>query len=355
MSASRKMYGRHEFIPTNFITLTAKRSLAMNNSTVEIFSELGLRLEGFGRDSRSRKCMADAIAANGWFTEGDIVMAVDAIRTEFLQRDKIEAWLSRYPIPGQRRRVAIIMAGNIPLVGFFDMMCVLACGYEVAVKSSSKDFVLTGYVIDILREISPDIPIYKYDDSVHYDMAIATGGDAAATYFRTRYASIPALIRGSRHSVAILSGNETKQMIEGLQRDVFSYGGLGCRNISLIFLPKGSPLPIKAEQPQSTPRRNNYLQTRAMLEMTGVKYIDLGACVAVEQCAFPETACRVNYAFYDDVQHVTEWLAEHDDHIQCVASQCVEHPRRCDLGRTQYPTLTDYADGVDVMEFLTQQ
>lgn len=322
---------------------------------VDIFSELGRRLESFGSDSNSRRCMADAIEANGWFTAEDIVMAVDAIRTEFLQRDKIEAWLNRYPIPAQRRRVAVIMAGNIPLVGFFDMMCVLACGYEAAVKSSSKDSVMTGYIIDLLRDIFSDIPIYQYDDSASYDMAIATGGDTAAAYFRTHYASIPALVRGSRHSVAVLSGNETEQMIEGLQRDVFSYGGLGCRNISLIFLPRGAALPLHTAQPQGTARRNNYLQTRALLEMTGATYIDLGVCVAIEQCAFPETASRVNYAYYDDTHQVAEWLAEHDDHIQCVASQCVEHPRRCDLGRTQYPSLTDYADGVDVMEFLTQQ
>lgn len=325
------------------------------NDMIDILSELGHRLEGFGRDRRSAECIGLAVAANGWFTAADVIMAVDAIRTEFLRRDKLEAWLGRYPRTAGRRRVAIIMAGNIPLVGFFDLMCVLACGHEAAVKSSSKDSVLTGYVIDLLREISADIPISVYDDSLPYDMAIATGGDAAAAYFRTRYASMPALIRGSRHSVAVLAGDETADMLEGLRRDIFSYGGLGCRNISLILLPRGASLPLQPEPPQGGPRRNNYLQTRALLEMTGVGYIDLGACVAVEQWAFPETASRVNYAFYDDLQQVDGWLAQHDAHIQCVASQYIGHPRRCNLGRTQYPTLTDYADGVDVMEFLTQQ
>lgn len=342
------------FIRAYFITLTAQKSHAMNHM-IDILAELGRRLEGFGRDSRSAECIDRAVAANGWFTAADVIMAVDAIRTEFLRRDKLEAWLGRYPRTIGRRRVAIVMAGNIPLVGFFDLMCVLACGHEAAVKSSSKDSVLTAYVIDTLREIYPDIPVIPYDDSQPCDMAIATGGDAAAAYFRTRYASMPALIRGSRHSVAVLADDETADMLAGLQRDVFSYGGLGCRNISLILLPRGTALPLRPIQPQSTPRRNNYLQTRAMLEMTGVRYTDLESCVAVEQWAFPETASRVNYAFYDSLTEVCDWIAQHDAHIQCVASQCVGHPRRCDLGRTQYPTLTDYADGVDVMEFLTQQ
>lgn len=325
------------------------------NITVDIFTELGRRLEDFGRDARSARCMAEAVEANSWFTEDDIKMAVDAIRTEFLDRGKIEAWLEHYHMPAERRRVAIVMAGNIPLVGFFDLMCVLACGYEAAVKTSSKDYVMMGYIIDLLREIYPDIPVSAYDDTTPCDMAIATGGDTAAAYFRTRYASVPALIRGSRHSAAVLDGSETPQMIEGLQRDVFSYGGLGCRNISLLFLPRGAALPLRPSPPPNAPRRNNYLQTKAMLEMTGVKYADSGSCVAVESRGFPETASRVNYSFYDDPAEAAAWIAEHDTEIQCVASHAVAHARRCGLGRTQYPSLTDYADGVDVMEFLTQQ
>lgn len=325
------------------------------NITVDIFAELGQRLENFGNDPRSARCIAEAVEANGWFTEDDIRMAVDAIRREFLDRDKIEAWLGHYRIPAERRRVAIIMAGNIPLVGFFDLMCVIACGYEAAVKASSKDFATIGYIIDLLREIHPDIVIMPYDDTTACDMAIATGGDMAAAYFRTRYVSIPALIRGSRHSIAVLDGSETPQMIDGLQRDIFSYGGLGCRNISFLLLPRGASLPLHPSQTGNTSRRNNYMRTKALLEMTGVTYVDLESCVAVESCGFPETACRVNYTFYDNPAEAAAWIAEHDTEIQCIASHAVAHARRCDFGRTQYPSLTDYPDGVDVMEFLTQR
>lgn len=325
------------------------------SNTVDILVSLGQRLASFGQDARTERCITEAIAANGWFTREDILMAVDAVRTEFLQRDKLEAWLDSYSLPTRRRRVAIVMAGNIPLVGFFDLMCVAACGYEAVVKCSSKDSVMMKYIIDLLDDISHDIDIIPYDDAIPFDMAIATGGDSAAAYFRTRYASVPALIRGSRHSVAVISGDESRQTIDGLQRDVFSYGGLGCRNVSLIFLQRGTTLPLRPVQPQNTPRRHNFLQTRALLEMTGTPYKDLGSCVAIEQRSFPETACRINYTYYDDLTEVERWLAEHDASIQCVATELLRHPRRCPVGRTQYPTLTDYADGVDVMDFLTQR
>lgn len=325
------------------------------SNTVDILVSLGERLASFGHDARTERCINEAIAANGWFTREDIMMAVDAIRTEFLRRDKLEAWLGAYRQPTTRRRIAIVMAGNIPMVGFFDLMCVVVCGYEAVVKCSSKDSVMMGYIIDLLKDISHDIDILPYDDTIPFDMAIATGGDSAAAYFRARYASVPALIRGSRHSVAVISGEESRQTIDGLQRDVFSYGGLGCRNVSLIFLQRGATLPLRPQQPQNTPRRHNFLQTRALLEMAGTPYTDLGSCVAVEQRGFPETACRINYAYYDELSEVEAWLAEHDGQIQCVATELLQHPRRCHIGRTQYPTLTDYADGVDVMDFLTQR
>lgn len=325
------------------------------NRMVDIFAELGRRLASFGNDPHSMQCISHAVEANRWFTPNDIVMAVDAIRSKFLDGDRLDAWLGRYAIPANRRRVAIVMAGNIPLVGFFDMMCVLACGYEAAVKTSSKDSVMMEYIIDLLRDISPNIPISAYDVSQPCDMAIATGGDTAATYFRTRYASIPALIRGSRHSVAVLDGREPEPMIDALQHDVFSYGGLGCRNVSLIFLPHGTTMPLRPCPPQNTPRKNSVARIKALLAMNGTKYVDLGSCAALESRSFPDTACCVNYSFYDDKAEVEEWLHQHDNQIQCVVSNSLKHARCCRLGQAQYPSLTDYADGVDVMEFLTQQ
>lgn len=322
-------------------------------SKIDIFAELGERLRRFGEDEQSQRVLAKAIAENEWFTAEDIHRAIDAICEEFLDREKLTAWIARYAISAEVRSVAIIMAGNIPLVGFFDMMCAVICGCETYVKPSSKDTVLTKYVIDTLRDISDDVHIFDYDSNAEYDMIIATGGAEAARYFRTRYASTPALIRGSRHSVAVLAGDESEQELRGLQDDIFTYNGLGCRNVSLIFLPSGKQLELRA--PKMNPMyRGNYLHCKAMRSMMGQSFVDFGECIAVEERDFSSNISQINYCYYDDLVEVDNWLAEHDEELQCIVSRALSHPRAVAFGRAQYPTLCDYADGVDVMKFLTE-
>lgn len=321
-----------------------------------LFVELGRRLHGFGGDERSKRCIADAVAANGWFTPGDLHMAANAICEEFLDESKLRHWLSGYDLRDVLpRRVAIIMAGNIPFVGFFDMMCALLCGHEVYVKPSRKDSAAMEYVIGLLKDMCADLPLRTYDDRLPVDMAIATGGDVAAAHFRDRFSGIPSLIRGSRHSVAVLAGDETPEELCGLRDDVFSYCGLGCRNVSLVFVPRGGRLELKAPETISGMFRDNYTYTKAMLTMTGVPFTNAGGYVAVESSGFPDALSRVNYSYYDDMAEVESWLGEHDGELQCVVSRCVNHPRRADFGRAQYPALSDYADGTDVMEFLTKR
>lgn len=319
--------------------------------TIDIFVELGRRLSSFGQDERSQRALADAVAANEWFTEQDIHRAVNAICEEYLDERKLQLWSAQYH-KCQPRRVAIIMAGNIPLVGFFDLMCVLLCGHTALVKPSSKDRVLTKYIIDTLRDISPNVAIKEYNDSEDIDMIIATGGAEAAKFFRTRYASIPALIRGSRHSVAVLDGKESDNEISGLQEDIFSYNGLGCRNISLIFLPRDAELKIMP--PAMNPMyRGNYRHNKAIRQMLGQAFTDFGECIAVEELGFSMNISQINYCYYDNIDDIKQWITDNDEQIQCIVSHAIDHPRCIDFGRAQYPTLSDYADGVDVMEFLT--
>lgn len=327
----------------------------MKNVT-EIFAALGGRLSRFGGDDLSRKVVADAVAANEWFAESDIRCAVDAICRQMLQRGKIERWLSRYPAADRApKRVAIIMAGNIPLVGFFDLLCVIASGNIPCVKYSSKDTPLMEYVVSLLRETEPELQIEYFTKGMAADAVIATGGDSANLYFGTAFAGIPHLLRGSRHSVAVLSGDETDADLRGLSDDMFLYSGLGCRNVSLVFVPRGGRLELKAPDAISGMFRDNYTYTKAMLTMTGVPFTDAGGYVAVESLGFPDALSRVNYHYYDDVSEVESWLGEHDGELQCVVSRCVDHPRCAGFGRAQYPALSDYADGTDVMEFLTKR
>ncbi len=321
-------------------------------TTVEIFVALGERLAMFGCDERSREVVRRAMAENEWFAERDIKQAIDAICSQMLCRERIERWLSRYDVPQRNeKRVAIIMAGNIPAVGFFDLMCVLACGCVPQVKYSSKDRALMEYIVALLREIEPNLLIEEYREGVP-DAVIATGSDSSNVHFRNAFGRIPHLFRGSRHSVAVLSGDETSEELTALSADVFSYSGLGCRSVSLIFAPHGVDVALPSRK-MCRGYHNNYLQTRAMLTMSGCEFRDTDECVMVEGAAeFPKRLSRVNVCRYNSIEDVEQWLLANDERLQCVVSKVNVHPRTMPLGMAQYPTLDDYADDVDVMEFL---
>lgn len=313
--------------------------------------ELGSRLRGFGGDEASREVMQRAMAQNAWFTEGDILRAVGAIRSEMLDRGKLSAWLARYTPTLAPQRVAIIMAGNIPLVGFFDLLCVLCSGHKAYVKPSSKDRVMTEYVVDLLRDINPNVEIYAYDKDTKYDMAIATGGDEANIYFRTHFEGTRHLLRGSRHSVAVLDGEESHEELQGLVEDITSYSGLGCRSVSMLFLPEGYELRLAKSEAQNPKLRNNVAQRRVLYTLQRRAYSDYGTFIAVEGVAFPNSLAEVTVCRYSDVEEVRGWIREHREELQCVVSHldiegCVP------FGRAQYPQLSDYADGVDTMQFL---
>ncbi len=326
-------------------------------STVEIFSELGVRLAEFGNDEESRSVVARAVAENEWFSVGDICYAVEAVRSEMLDAEKIAAWLSHYPsvcARSEAKRVAIIMAGNIPLVGFFDLMCVIASGNIPYVKPSSKDRVLEEFVEKLLLDIEPELRIEKYVEGADYDAVIATGGDSANLYFSTTFDSTPSLLRGSRHSVAVLTGEESKGDIELLADDIFTYSGLGCRNVSLVFVPQGYKLSLPTRK-MCHAYHNNYLQCRALLSMSGEVFEDSGEAVFLSSKAeFPRFLSRINVVAYSNLAEVRQWLAENDERLQCVVSAIDGLHSRCvPLGRAQYPTLFDYADERDTMQFLT--
>ena len=326
-------------------------------SIVQIFSELGERLAGFGSDDASRSVVARAVAKNEWFSVGDIRYAVEAIRAEMLDAEKIEAWLSHYPSAAtcEAKRVAIIMAGNIPLVGFFDLMCVIASGNIPYVKPSSKDYAWFEYIKSLLLHIEPALRIEEFVAGADYDAVIATGGDSANLYFRTAFDGIPSLLRGSRHSVAVLSGEEPKGVLNSLVDDIFTYSGLGCRNVSLVFVPKGYKLSLPTRK-MSQVYHNNYLQCRALLTMQGVKFKDLGEAVLVrsKEIEFPRFLSQINVVEYSDLREVQQWLAENDELLQCVVSEITElHSRSVPIGRAQLPTLFDYADERDTMQFLS--
>ncbi len=321
---------------------------------LEIFATLGEHLASFGEDGRSRAVIERAEAENGWFTAEEVRYAVQAICEDMLCPTKLEPWLSSYNLPesapAKPHRVAIIMAGNIPLVGFLDLLCVVASGNHAAVKMSGKDKALMEYIIDSLRNIEPKIRISEYADEV-VDAVIATGGGNANRYFRTHFAGVPSLLRGNRHSVAVLTGKESREQMESLGEDIYRYSGLGCRNVSLIFAPEGLEVTLPKRK-VNVKYSNNLRQTRALLEMSGTPYIESGCSLLTEGIEFPSQLSRINIVRYRSLAEVEAWLARHEEELQCVVTTAIEHSRRTDFGSAQRPALTEYPDERDVMRFL---
>lgn len=325
--------------------------------------QLGRRLSGFGGDEAARQLIDRACRANAWFTPADIRRAVQAIVSQLLQPEALASWLAGYPrVPSASlaasdgavraaRRVRIVMAGNIPLVGFFDLLCVVASGHRAVVKPSAKDRPLMEWMAAELAALGFDV--VTDDGRSDADAVIATGSDTAMRHFRMRYAGMPMLLRGHRQSAAVLSGEETPAQLAGLCDDIWAYSGLGCRSVAMLWLPEGYTPALT--MPQMTQKyRNNYRQERALLEMTGQPFVDWGGAVGVAQREFPATLSRIACARYRTLAEVEAWLAAHDGELQCVVSSCVNHARRVDFGRAQLPGLTDYPDARDVMAFLEE-
>ncbi len=330
--------------------------------TKEVFRELGHRMKHFGN--------------------GDAGLAARNLADDMLSREALESWSEQwrrlYPaLPTVNARNAlIIMAGNIPFVGLHDLVCVLAAGHRAIVKPSSKDFENMTWVVEQLIDIEPDLPVVLADNSfstIVPDAVVAMGSDETVTAIRKQFSGmtvgkrdVPMLLRGNRSSFAILSGREEPDELEGLADDVLSYSGLGCRNVSLVFVPRGydfSKLQQSMDQRKndlSLKYCNNYRSMRALLKMSDIPHIDCGACMLVENQEFSSEPSVLNYAYYDTLDEVKDWVAKHDFEIQCVAASSslsalgsgALHPRIVALGATQRPGLTDYPDGRDTMQFL---
>ena len=319
----------------------------------EIFTTLGDRLCDFGISTRSLRIIAEATAANPWFTEEDIIHAVRAIRYDMLGHDPLGRWLKEYIPVQEPKDVAVIMAGNIPLVGFNDLLCVIASGHRCHIKPSSKDSVLMRYIVEELRNLEPEIPIYDDSSERHYDMAIATGGEDANRYFRDHFMGTRTLLRSSRHSLAILDGKESAKELEALNNDITRYSGLGCRSVALLMLPRGYDVTLPMCK-VANPKLNANIRTmRALMTMQGRRFKDQGGYLMVEGQEFPTSLATVSLCYYDDIESVKHWIAEHSEAIQCIVSHA-DIEGVIPFGCAQRPTLWDYADGVDTMAFLTE-
>lgn len=330
--------------------------------TIEVFSLLGEKLSGFGQDAESAGTIRKACEDNPWFTPESISYSMEAIRREMLSYDKLKEWSDSYSFAGSPKKIGVIMAGNIPLVGFFDMMCVLVSGHSCYIKPSSKDKALTEFIRSTLKEIDPGISLHHYK-SQEIDAVIATGSNNTNRYFRSTFGDTPSVLRGNRYSAGILTGRETDSELDGLANDIFMYSGLGCRNVCRLFLPNGYDIDrlvkhLSAYKNINPKFINNLRQRLAVLKMQGESIIEGPHFVLWENAGLPAAISEITYSYYPDISNILEWLKDNDRVIQCVVcdtGRLEQLPQRAvPFGKAQSPGLTDYPDDIDIMKFLSE-
>lgn len=329
--------------------------------TIQIYTQLGAFFKHHA--TQDEPVFRQAYLHNNWFTDEYVKKAVFAWGNE-LNETKLNTWLTPYqtftePLP---KRVAIIMAGNIPLVGLHDLLAVLACGHTAVVKLSSDDTHLMKWVINALITIAPQfesrIEVTEERLPKNFDAVIATGSNNTYRYFEHYFKGKPSLLRKSRTSLAVLTGNETPDDLVKLGEDIFTYFGLGCRNVSKIFVPQGYDLATFyegiegfAEHINHHKYANNYTYHKAILLMNLTKHLDNNFLLIKEDENLASPLGVLNYQFYNNLTEVTDFVAKHADEIQCVVSKQAM-PNSVPLGKAQQPELADYADGVDTVKFL---
>jgi hypothetical protein len=321
---------------------------------IDLMTELGKYLQSDHADWEAAK--QKAFEKNGWFTPGFIDHTVKNIITEFLQKEKLEDWTKTYFLDDNitPKNVGIVMAGNIPLVGFHDFLSVFIAGHTQTIKLSSKDDVLLKFIINKLFEWQPLLhhSIAFADLLKGCDAYIATGSNNTARYFDYYFGRYPNIIRRNRTSVAILTGNETSEQLELLADDVHLYFGLGCRNVTKIYVPAGYDfIPLLnafkkyAYFSDHTKYRNNYDYNLALLIMNNVYYMTNESILLVENEQLFSPISQLNYSFYTDKNELQLEL-EKNESIQCIVGNKIR------FGKAQQPSLSSYADGIDTMQFL---
>ena len=307
----------------------------------------------------------DAPNYNGWFTTNMVRHMILEIG-ESLSKRKLDAWLKPFSKKIEKNQkqntIAVIMAGNIPAVGFHDLLSVLITGNKCKAKLSSDDNKLLPAIVNILVAIEPRFEGYvefvegKLAD---FDAVIATGSNNTSRYFDYYFGKYPNIIRKNRNGVAVLTRTESADELELLANDIFMYYGLGCRNVSKLFLPKAFDfmklLDVLATRKDITENHkyfNNYEYNKAIYLINGTKHYDCENLLMSENEAYASPVSVVFYEYYDDLAALNEKLAQDKDQIQCVVAKNEIVPNAIPFGNSQQPDLWDYADGINTIDFI---
>jgi len=298
---------------------------------------------------------------NGWFTAQNVLFAI-AQWSQALTEQKLTAWMAPYAtVVDNPKTVGIVMAGNIPLVGFHDFIAVLLMGHRALIKRSSKDAQLLPMLSEYLINQHPEFKnriTFTTEKMSDYDAIIATGSTNTARYFEYYFANKPNIIRKNRNSVAILTGQESPEELTALGTDIFQYYGLGCRSVSKLWVPRGYDFDlffkaIYAFHPimDSAKYANNYDYNKAVYLMSEFKLLDNGFLILKEDASYSSPIASLCYEYYDSEKQVQEQLHQDHEQVQCIVGNHFEGATTR-FGATQYPKLTDYADGIDILQFL---
>jgi hypothetical protein len=345
--------------------------MAPDTNTIDAFVKLGKYLTDFCDkcysenaevDSELKEIVERAGHHNGWFTEDNILFSLQQWG-DLLTEENLKEWLSNYSFSNESKpkTVGIVMAGNIPLVGFHDFLCVLLSGNKVLAKLSSNDKILLPHLSKylVLQEPSLVDKIEFIDGKMeNFDAVIATGSNNTSRYFEYYFGNKPNIIRKNRNSVAVLTGNETEEELKALGEDILRYYGLGCRNVSKIFVPVNydfdalfDALYHYKDIIHQHKYANNYDYNKAVYLMSEFKILDNGFLVLKEDEALTSPIAALFYSNYGDETSLREKLEELDEQIQCVVSSGIRE-NEVNFGETQKPSLKDYADEIDTMDFL---
>ncbi|MEX1192323.1 MAG: acyl-CoA reductase [Brumimicrobium sp.] len=297
-------------------------------------------------------------AHNGWFTEESVRLSLYHLGKR-LNEKELSSWLENTEFTNKPKNVGIIMAGNLPLVGFHDFLSVLMTGHNAIVKMSSDDNRLLPQLIEILEELQPELTnkIKLVDRLNNIDAVIATGNNNSARYFEKYFGHLPNIIRKNRTSLAVLKGDESKDDLKALGKDIFTYFGMGCRNVSQLLIPKDfnmdhffEAIIDFGEVVNHHKYANNYDYHKAIYLMNQEKIIENGFVLTKEEGSLFAPVSVLLYHRYKSTDEVDDFIEQHENQIQVVVGKDYTP-----FGKAQSPKLDDYADGVNTLDFLTNK
>jgi hypothetical protein len=301
---------------------------------------------------------------NAWFTPESVLRAVVATG-EMLNAEDLENWMNRYDLTGNgNKKVGLVLAGNIPLVGFHDVLCVLVTGNHALIKASSQDARLIKYVLNKLAEINNTYQnqFSFVDRLVDFDAIIATGSNNTSRYFDYYFGKVPNIIRKNRNSIALLTGKESEEDLYKLGGDIFDYYGLGCRNVSKLLVPEGYVFNFFFESIESYKGiihhhkyNNNYDYNKSIYLVNRDAHLDNGFLMVKQDSRLTSPLAVLFYDTYTDLESVQKQLQEQSEQLQCIVTNAAIDTENhvVSFGESQHPQLWDYADGIDTMDFLS--